>query len=204
MPSYYNNKLTIYNITEEEAAIVQEEFASNRFPNFVVPQPEKFASPDEEYEWCCENWGTKWTATLDKVTYEDGTLCATYDTAWVPFTDNVVAALSARFPSATIAIVGYLGDYSMCGVALGRNGKASSEYLHDQADSILRNSAQSDSGEGQEIYAALELAEEEGDEEAIEEAEENLWEWWEENKGEYLEEIWDSLYSSLITKVEPA
>jgi len=93
--------------------------------NKVIPYPEEFAKMDAEkensgyqaggYEWCIENWGSKWNATnagteftsredLEEVEgfklsdYDDPTYAViSFETAWAPALP-VTAALSKQFP----------------------------------------------------------------------------------------------------------
>lgn len=42
---------------------------------------------DNWYDWCVNNWGTKWDATcdnLDDVNPDEGYICINFDTAWSP------------------------------------------------------------------------------------------------------------------------
>src|SRR5688572_17984410 len=43
------------------------------------------------YDWCCENWGTKWNA-YDIVRRDyDGRVCITFQTAWAPPRPIIIA-----------------------------------------------------------------------------------------------------------------
>jgi hypothetical protein len=63
------------------------------------------------YEWCCENWGTKWSACRVEL-QEQNERCVhlAFDTAWTP-PIPVIAALHKKFPEATLEI-----EYFECGV----------------------------------------------------------------------------------------
>jgi hypothetical protein len=69
------------------------------------------------YEWCIENWGTKWTAmaTIDEdYDLEDGELVMHFDTAWSPPLP-VIKKASELFPALQFDL-----RYFECGV--GFNG----------------------------------------------------------------------------------
>lgn len=50
------------------------------------------------YEWCCENWGTKWNACSIYFVSDGATLFYSFDTAWSP-AYPVVQKLSELFPT---------------------------------------------------------------------------------------------------------
>lgn len=52
------------------------------------------------YEWCCNNWGTKWGAYDIEVDDDpdDTRLTYRFQTAWSPFSAKVLVAMSAMFP----------------------------------------------------------------------------------------------------------
>ena len=54
------------------------------------------------YEWCCENWGTKWNACIDEgVDWDvDGDYAIIhFNTAWAP-PEPIIAKLREKFPDA--------------------------------------------------------------------------------------------------------
>jgi hypothetical protein len=53
------------------------------------------------YEWCVENWGTKWGACETEIDYYFHTI--RFDTAWAP-PEPVMLALSKKFPEADIEL----------------------------------------------------------------------------------------------------
>jgi hypothetical protein len=62
------------------------------------------------YDWCCENWGTKWNAYNSEITEDDveyGHLVISFQTAWSPPTP-VYEALAEKFPN--VDIEGYWSD----------------------------------------------------------------------------------------------
>jgi hypothetical protein len=56
------------------------------------------------YEWCCENWGTKWNACYTSVKLESEAITLSFDTAWSP-PMPIFDELARRFPQ--LKIEGY-------------------------------------------------------------------------------------------------
>lgn len=60
------------------------------------------------YEWCCENWGTKWGCYAgEDVQISDMAggklkLKLTFDTAWSPLADHMYQKLSTKYPTLKI------------------------------------------------------------------------------------------------------
>ena len=65
--------------------------------NKVIPYPEEYRN-NGGYQWCIDNWGTKWEANepVVKRSY-DGTMYAMFSTAWSP-SIPVTAKLAEIFP----------------------------------------------------------------------------------------------------------
>lgn len=57
------------------------------------------------YEWCINNWGTKWelNADVDIDRYNANAVCYSFDTAWNPPL-GVVQAMSKKFPTLLFTI----------------------------------------------------------------------------------------------------
>ena len=79
------------------------------FPNETPRLPTKEEAKQIEatgstcwYDWCCDNWGTKWDAAdsrIDDTDLEGRFLCFYFDTAWSPPV-GIAEALKAKFPNA--------------------------------------------------------------------------------------------------------
>ena len=82
---------------------------------------QKYGSPTW-YEWCTENWGTKWPAIQpDGVPLSEEMVC--FETAWA-FPEGIVAKLSTLFPDITFTIKWADEDLgNNCGKAVYSNGK---------------------------------------------------------------------------------
>jgi len=81
------------------------------------------------YEWCNENWGTKWNAY--KVTTEIDEYLATYhfQTAWSPAT-KIVGKIAEMFPNVQITHEYYERGMEYCGSARYEGGE-----MKDHAES---------------------------------------------------------------------
>jgi len=71
------------------------------------------------YEWCADNWGTKWNFCNAQLEDEyDGRLFYTFQTAWNPPTP-VILSMSERFPALTFTLnyyeqsMGFMGTYKV-------------------------------------------------------------------------------------------
>lgn len=138
MPNHCENDLWISGPSADVDALLAKVGANETPPRFdfnaVIPYPEEFAALDRErdelgyeglrakygehakdgfnsggYEWCHENWGTKWNAYA--VARRDyGGVCITFQTAWAP-PIPVIRALSAQFPTCRLSL-----EYFECGM----------------------------------------------------------------------------------------
>ena len=82
MPNWCANTLTL---EHEDPAMIERAktaFAEGKFLKELVPPPSK----DWDYNWCVENWGTKWDVGSDDGINEftDTTLVLYFDSAWAP------------------------------------------------------------------------------------------------------------------------
>jgi len=55
------------------------------------------------YEWCIENWGTKWNAIETNIAYGSSTIVVLFDTAWSPPLP-IVHKMSEMFPTLKFTI----------------------------------------------------------------------------------------------------
>jgi len=139
MPNWCENRLTI----QGDKAVLDEievkhfrdttDGAELDF-NTIIPYPQEckdadareskemgFASvfSEEGYNWCCNNWGTKWNAkSTSSLRVDDNELEVTFDTAWSP-PIPVVLAFSTLYPQLVFELqyVEYgcgFGGYSVC------------------------------------------------------------------------------------------
>lgn len=128
MPNHCHNDVYIYGPDAEVKRLLELVGASKGEPEFnfdaIIPYPKRFKDADEAanklklldrlkagikdgfnsggYEWCCENWGTKWNAYQVKRRDYCGA-CVTFQTAWnTPM--PVFQALHVLFPLTTIRV----------------------------------------------------------------------------------------------------
>ena len=76
------------------------------------------------YNWCINNWGTKWDiadATVESVGSE---LIAHFNTAWSPPTEGL-RRVSEKFPGVTFVLTYQEESMDFCGAVLFKNGQAS-------------------------------------------------------------------------------
>lgn len=66
------------------------------------------------YNWCCENWGTKWGA-YEAVRRDYGPTCITFQTAWSPPSKNVLSELHKLFPTVDLSIEYFEQGSAFCG-----------------------------------------------------------------------------------------
>lgn len=65
------------------------------------------------YEWCTDNWETKWGAyNVSRRDYEG--VCVTFQTAWAP-PKKIIAALAARFPKLELSLEYFERGMAFCG-----------------------------------------------------------------------------------------
>ena len=112
MPNWNSNYLTVKGFTPEEQTEFKERVEAEDLFRHYVPIPDE----DNWYEWCLENWGTKWDIS-DPIIGSDGSAFTCYfKTAWAPpiaaFTE-----VSKRFPNATFELGYEERGCDFCGAA---------------------------------------------------------------------------------------
>ncbi len=124
MPNWCENDLYIKGPSDQVAALLAAVGADKLPPNFdfeaVLPYPPKFGLLTDVdgfnnggYDWCVENWGTKWPASDVARRDYDG-VCVSFKTAWSPPTP-VVKALHKQFPQCTITLEFFECGNAFCG-----------------------------------------------------------------------------------------
>ena len=87
------------------------------------------------FDWCVENWGTKWPALQDDISVRENELC--FDTAW-SFPNGIVEKLSRTYPK--VVIMAEWADEDIgnnCGRAVYKNGKLIDGYFPtDQKEAV--------------------------------------------------------------------
>lgn len=106
----------------------QKEYAIDT--NAFIPYPEEFKRNDEAhakddtvqdsynhggYEWCCNNWGTKWGICHAEIVEEtDKNMIYTFDTAWSPAIP-VIRKMAEMFPELRFYYFYYEGGVGFSG-----------------------------------------------------------------------------------------
>jgi hypothetical protein len=145
MPNHCENDLSIEGAPEDVAAFMQAVKGDDGEPfdcDKIIPYPEPFRSMDAKrvqwrkdnpdkgpwypekdgfnsggYEWCRDNWGTKWGA-YEGVAYMRGnTQMISFQSAWSP-PIPVMVAMAAKFPTLRFELnyfeqgAGYCGTWA--------------------------------------------------------------------------------------------
>ena len=128
-----DNPSKVYELLVEEDYERYEQFTREElFEGFVAIVNEKLYGTPTWYEWCVNNWGTKWNAVAARI-YGDyaGNLCYSFQTAWsTPM--PVFEQLSRMFPEYRFLVEFYDEDYgNNCGTFELQNGEIIMEDLPD-------------------------------------------------------------------------
>ena len=127
MPNWCNNKVEIYGDSPDQIKEVKKTLASKQtcfdFNNIVPmpkelegttspnPEPDSFEAKrlrkqhghDNWYDWCCDNWDTKWNSAGADLTSDSNNSIIEYEfqTAWGP-PIKVIEALREQYPDLNI------------------------------------------------------------------------------------------------------
>ena len=97
MPNYVINKIAV----KREYATKAEALIENGIAATLLPMPEhlnetKYPGDSENwYDWCVQNWGTKWGDFDIEWNASDNTF--RFVTAWAPFNDNLLEKILEYF-----------------------------------------------------------------------------------------------------------
>ena len=94
MPNWVKNKLFIHGPSDMVKQCTLDIASEDEHISFekILPKPKDIG--DGWYDWCIENWGTKWDVNE---TYEDGEGNICFDTAWST-PHEIICELSIRYP----------------------------------------------------------------------------------------------------------
>jgi hypothetical protein len=85
MPNWCDNTVTITHADKSkidtiEKVLIDKDSEEGLF-SAILPNP----SGEWEYDWCVNNWGTKWDAnSIDWDRQDDNSIWVSFDTAWAP------------------------------------------------------------------------------------------------------------------------
>lgn len=149
MPNWCNNKLTIRHKDAQVIADLHETICNDDDSGLfqhIKPMPENIfrgllGNEEREecerkgipnwYDWCCENWGTKWEACHLIEYQEDAhTLQLSFDTAWSP-PDPIFQALTEK----GFEVEAYYVEYGM-GFAGEYHSDADGNVTEEFSDNI--------------------------------------------------------------------
>ena len=93
MPNYCSNVTDIYHNDPEKLRELAEAYNRGELFQYLKPYPNEW-----DYDWCVENWGTKWDVSASEPIdvdefVESGGGSLWYDTAWAPGNDALAAAV---------------------------------------------------------------------------------------------------------------
>lgn len=143
MPNYCENDLYIDGTKDEVAKLLAHVATKERLFDFnnIIPYPEKFYKIDEDlekaghkrlenlgifldgvkngynsggYEWCVENWNTKWNASNCVRRDTSRRICISFSTAWSP-PIPVIAKLHQLFPQCSLFLEYFEKGTAVCG-----------------------------------------------------------------------------------------
>lgn len=102
MPNWCMNKLTVSHSDKSMVDQFEKAYNEGKVCEYYLPVPKQNGDivldqehPDYWYNWCVNNWGTKWDIGADigtdheeryglKATRVDNEVCCTFDSAWSP------------------------------------------------------------------------------------------------------------------------
>lgn len=102
MPNWCENRLKVSGPKGQVDAIVEavkcdNPAATDLSLNKMVPMPDVMCMGEDEIQWACRNWGTKWDVDATSVRVDDETVVFRFDSAWSP-PDAAVITFAERFP----------------------------------------------------------------------------------------------------------
>ena len=125
MPNWCDNRVEIYGDNPDQIKEVKKTLASKQtcfdFNNIVPmpkelegttspnPEPDSFEAKrlrkqhghDNWYDWCCDNWDTKWNSAGATLSKDGDILNYEFQTAWGP-PIKVIEALREKYPDLSI------------------------------------------------------------------------------------------------------
>ena len=101
MPNHVYTRIVISDPTKKQEEILKQIKLDGGLCRYYNPMPKELegtTSPSDKpnwYDWCCENWGTKWGCY--EFGLDDGVIMFT--SAWSPIGDNIIQMFAKDFPN---------------------------------------------------------------------------------------------------------
>ena len=103
MPNHVYTRISISDPTKKQKEILKKIEKAEGLCRYYKPMPKELegtTSPSHKpnwYDWCLENWGTKWGCYDFEIDDE----IISFTSAWSPIGDNIIRMFAKDFPSFT-------------------------------------------------------------------------------------------------------
>jgi hypothetical protein len=81
MPNWCKNVAVFHHPDNEMMYKLKEAISNNELLNSFIPRD---VNNEDWYNWCIDNWGTKWDIIIDKVKTENKDVEIIFESAWTP------------------------------------------------------------------------------------------------------------------------
>ena len=101
MPNHCYTRISISDPTKKQKEILKKIEKAEGLCRYYKPMPtelEGTSAPADKpnwYDWCCQNWGTKWGCYDFEI--DDDVI--SFTSAWSPIGDNIIQMFAKDFPS---------------------------------------------------------------------------------------------------------
>lgn len=103
MPNHVYTRIEISDPTKKQKEILKKIKTADGLCRHYKPMPKELENTKADgkqyswYEWCCENWGTKWGCY--ELEIDDNFI--SFTSAWCPIGDNIISMFAKDFPNFT-------------------------------------------------------------------------------------------------------
>jgi len=130
----FSSPVRIVSEEEYKKAIKEKEKGNPRF-QYGLPMTKEIQKKllekygcDNWYDWCVENWGTKWDVEAELVDESEIYLRYEFDSAWSPPIDWL-EEVAKQFPKLHFKLKYEEEGMGFMGIAIGENGEVIDKYL---------------------------------------------------------------------------